>query len=43
MSVAGSAYAKCYPLREVVGALQDLHGDPVNAGALFQVASQLNP
>jgi len=29
-------------VREVVGDVQDLHGDPANAGALFQVASQLN-
>jgi hypothetical protein len=29
-------------VREVVGDVQDLHGDPANAGALFQVASQFN-
>ncbi|MEM7759291.1 MAG: hypothetical protein AAF298_14370 [Cyanobacteria bacterium P01_A01_bin.40] len=29
-------------LREVVANVQDLHTDPANAGALFQVASQFN-
>jgi hypothetical protein len=29
-------------LREVVGNVQQLHSDPANAGALFQVASQFN-
>jgi hypothetical protein len=30
------------PLREVVADVQELHVDPANAGALFQVASQFN-
>jgi hypothetical protein len=30
------------PLREVVADVQNLHADPANAGALFQVASQFN-
>lgn len=29
-------------LREIVANVQDLHADPANAGALFQVASQFN-
>lgn len=29
-------------IREVVGDVQQLHADPANAGALFQVASQFN-
>ena len=29
-------------IREVVADVQDLHGDPSNSGALFQVASQFN-
>jgi len=29
-------------IREVVGDAQELHADPANAGALFQVASQFN-
>jgi len=34
--------AKSLTLREVVGDVQQLHVDPENAGALFQVASQFN-
>jgi hypothetical protein len=29
-------------VREVIASVQDLHADPANAGALFQVASQFN-
>lgn len=40
-SLQGSGKATT-TLREVVADVQDLHCDPVNAGAMFQVASQFN-
>lgn len=41
--VASSSFTeKKLKLREVVGNVQNLHTDPANAGAIFQVASQFN-
>ncbi len=39
---AGTSERGSMSVREVVADVQDLHADPSNAGALFQVASQFN-
>lgn len=41
-ALAGSYNEGTLALREVIADVQQLHTDPVNAGSLFQVASQFN-